>query len=224
MSNKSELKDYLDQVWSTLSGNTERKVLLTNEPSKVKEGLGTKLPLQAESFDNVLSDFRNEIQPFLNLNESPQFGAYITGSGNKISAFAEFIKAWYNQNGLKWNNSPISSELEQLIIKWIAEFNLIPEHNQGFLTSGGSMSNLMALHLALADKFPDREMDGLGGQKFTVYCSNQTHSSIERAMVFLGLGRNQLRKIGVNESFQIDLNELQNSIERDLENGLLELP
>ncbi|MEM7109950.1 MAG: aminotransferase class I/II-fold pyridoxal phosphate-dependent enzyme, partial [Bacteroidota bacterium] len=119
-----------------------------------------------------------------------------------------------------WNNSPIASELEQLVVQWVGEFVHLPQFNKGVLTSGGSMSNLMALHFALAAKFPNREMDGFyGGKPLTVYCSNQTHSSIDRAMVFLGLGRDHLRKIEVTEEYRIDISKLRDSIKADLKNG-----
>ncbi len=219
---KKHLRDYLDQTWESVN-KTTAKVLETNQPEVVRQNLSPTFPNNPQSFSGLIADFESQVQPFLNLNTSPKFGAYITGSGNKISAFAEFIKAWYNQNGLKWNNSPIASELEQLVIRWVAEFNLIPSHNKGFMTSGGSMSNLMALHLALADRFPEREMEGLGEKKFTVYCSNQTHSSVDRAMVFLGLGRNQLRKIEVNDQFQIRTDLLEEAISEDLKNGFTPL-
>jgi aromatic-L-amino-acid decarboxylase len=213
------LKYYLDQTWEMLSKSNREQVLITNDPMLVKRRLSTTLPLDSEPFEAILKDFQNQIEPFLNINESPNFGAYITGSGTKISAFAEFIKAWYNQNGLKWNNSPIASELEQLVIRWVAEYVKLPTHNEGFLTSGGSMSNLMALHLALAKKFPERELAGLGAKKFTVYCSNQTHSSVDRAMVFLGLGRDQLRKIAVNQQYEVDVSEMRELLEADIQNG-----
>lgn len=218
-----DFKEYLDQTWKVLSKQHPEKVLGSNDPSVVRENLSFDFPESGQSFESILTDFENQVEPFLNRNDSSQFGAYITGSGNKIAAFAEFIKAWFNQNGLKWNNSPIASELEQLVIKWVAEFVKLPEHSRGFLTSGGSMSNLMALHLALASRFPERETEGLGSQKFTVYCSNQTHSSIDRAMVFLGLGRDQLRKIDINDSFQIQTDLLRKAIQEDIENGLTPL-
>lgn len=216
---EDKFKNYLDQTWEALRNHDPKKVLATNDPDKVRQNLNSDLPDQPSDFKTVIADFQQQVQPFLNLNESPNFGAYITGSGNKISAFAEFIKAWYNQNGLKWNNSPIASELEQLVIRWVAEFVRLPEFNKGFLTSGGSASNLMALHLALVEKFPEREMAGLGEKKFTVYCSDQTHSSVDRAMVFLGLGRNQLRKIPVSDQFQIRIDLLDAEISEDLEKG-----
>ena len=217
------LKKALDQVWDIIEkseGHENSLTLQTNEPNLVKEKLKKTLPVDHENFSKILADFEEQILPFLNHNTSPNFGAYITGSGNKVGAIAEFIKAFYNQNGLKWNNSPIASELEQLVIKWVAEFCLLPTHDKGVLTSGGSMSNLMAIHFALAAKYPDREMHGIGAlPKLTIYCSDQTHSSVDRAMVFLGLGRNGLRKIPVNDQFEIDTENLTETIEIDLSNG-----
>lgn len=222
----SEVKTYFDQISEMLDRNEtqDQLVLRSNDPQLVKKALVRTLPEEATSFEKVLYDFEQEILPYLNFNTSPNFGAYITGSGNPIGAFAEFIKAWYNQNGLKWNNSPITAELEQLIVRWISEYCLLPEHAHGVLTTGGSMSNLMAIHFALARRFPDREMKGLiGAPQFTIYCSTQTHSSVDRAMVFLGLGRNQLRKIEVNEQFEINAEVLKQTIKEDLTNGLTPL-
>ena len=221
--NPAELSDYLHQTLKTLEQNELSKdepILKSNDPAKVRKGLTSGLPDVNQSFEHVLADFEREILPFLNQNASPNYGAYITGSGNKIGAIAEFIKGYYNQNGLKWNNSPIASELEQLTVQWIADFCAVPSHSKGFLTSGGSMSNLMAIHLALAAKFPEREMLGNSAlPELKIYCSDQTHSSVDRALVFLGLGRNCLHKVPVDLHFKIDLEKLSKAIEHDQAKG-----
>ena len=219
-----KLKQYLDQAWSMLEANEHdapnHPILSTNDPDEIRKSLDHSLPLKEDGFGNVLKAFKRQVLPYINRNTDPRFGAYITGSGNRMAAIAEFIKAFYNQNGLKWNNSPICSELEQLVIKWVSEFIHLPDHNKGVLTSGGSMSNLMVLHFAIAAKFPKREMTGFYGNKpLTVYCSNQTHSSIDRAMVFLGLGRDHLRKIDVVGDYRIDVSKLRETIEKDLASG-----
>ncbi len=223
--NLKETKVHLDQTWEVLEravgGSDKSPILRSNDPDFIKKALQTDFPSMEDSFEKVLNEFESQILPFLNLNTDTRFGAYITGSGNKISALAEFVKAFFNQNGLKWNNSPIASELEQLVIQWIAEFVQLPEFNKGILTSGGSMSNLMGIHFALASRFPNREMNGFYGEKpFIIYCSNQTHSSVDRAMVFLGLGRSYLRKIDVNDQFEIKTDKLKEAIRKDISDGL----
>lgn len=222
--NLDELKSNLDLTWEVVKKAQQEfattPILGSNNPEEIKAALDLGFPSTPQEFDHVLSDFETQILPFLNRNTDVRFGAYITGSGTRISALAEFIKAFFNQNGLKWNNSPISSELEQLVIQWISEFVGLPAFNTGILTSGGSMSNLMGIHFALASRFPGREMGGLYGEKpFTIYCSNQTHSSVDRAMVFLGLGRDHLRKIEVNEHYEIEVPKVREVIQRDIEGG-----
>lgn len=220
-----ELKKAINQTVELLLKVDKKKdavgVLKTNLPSEVREVLDQSLPLNPVSFDTLLSELEKQVIPFLNRNSDPRFAAYITGSGNVVATIAEFVKAYYNQNGLKWNNSPIASELEQLVIQWVAEFIGLENHQKGVLTSGGSMSNLMAIHFALAARFPEREMEGLANLKpLAIYCSNQTHSSIDRALVFLGLGRKCLRKIEVNKEYQIELKALEKEINKDLDAGI----
>ncbi|MTI40277.1 pyridoxal phosphate-dependent decarboxylase family protein [Fulvivirga lutimaris] len=218
---KKAIEKTTDKILTIENTYRNLPILKTNNPSEIREVIGAELPQDAVSFDTLLHDFETQIAPFLNRNTSPKYAAYITGSGNGIGPVAEFIKGYYNQNALKWNNSPIANELEQLVIKWIADFIQLPAYNKGFLTSGGSMSNLMALHLALAKHCPEREQRGFYNQQpLTVYCSNQTHSSIERAMVFLGLGRDYLRKIEVNDSYQMYLAQLKSALEKDIKDGL----
>ena len=131
----AELKKYLEQTGELLEQNEQKSgnVLKSNDPNKVKALLDDRFPASSQTFSELLNDFQQQVYPSLNHNTSTLFGAYITGSGNKIGALAEFIKAFYNQNGLKRNNSPIASELEQLVIQWIAEFCQLsrPRHRSG---------------------------------------------------------------------------------------------
>ncbi len=213
-------KENLDLTWDLIRKSSEgqSQVLQSNDPEQIKKAIDSQFPYGPVEYADLLKELQDQVLPFLNQNRSTQYGAYITGSGNPISVLGEFVKAFYNQNGLKWNNSPITSELEQLVIRWIADFIGLPEFGQGVLTSGGSMSNFLAIHFALTDKYPNRENEGLPHNKVTVYCSDQTHSSVDRAMVFLGLGRNQLRKISTNE-FRLDAEQVKKAVNDDLEKG-----
>ena len=67
-------------------------VLQSNDPKAVKDLLNEAFPVTGQSFDGMLADFEREILPSMNHNTSTQFGAYITGSGNRVAAVAEFIK------------------------------------------------------------------------------------------------------------------------------------
>lgn len=217
-----DIRTYLSEVVDLIErrGKETDRVLVSNQVEEVREQLDTKLPIRAQPFSSILSDLEQQVLPFLNHNTSTKYAAFITGSGNPVGAIAEFIKGHYNQNSLKWNSSPIASELERLVIQWIVAFIEQPEFRVGFLTSGGSMSNFLAVHFAFANAFPNREMQGIYGiPRVRVYGSNQTHSSIERALVFLGIGRDNLVEIPVKEHFEIRVDLLRQAIEQDIAAG-----
>lgn len=208
-----ELRHNILSTLKVLFERSETKRSLQKTPSELKEELFDSLPEHASGFEEVLIELEEKVIPHLNQNTDPSYAAYITGSGHRISVIADVVKAYFNQNSLKWNNSPIASELEQLVLKWTADFLGVSDFRKGVLTGSGSMSNFLAIHFALAHHFPDREEQGLPKDvQPVVFCSAETHSSVERAMVFLGLGRASLQKIPVNEGFQIDIDGLEESL------------
>ncbi|MBV7268697.1 pyridoxal phosphate-dependent decarboxylase family protein [Winogradskyella luteola] len=199
--------------------STNCEITHSKDLNKLINQINKQLPKRPLDYDSLINDFKHQIIPLLNQNTSPNYAAYITGSSTEIGAIAEFIKGYYNQNGLKWINSPITSELEKLVVKWISEFILLPNFNHGMLTTGGSMSNLLAIHFSLANAYPNREYNGIPSDKIKVYSSDQTHSSVERAMVFLGLGRNSLVKISTDKSYKVNTEELEKRIKSDKASG-----
>jgi aromatic-L-amino-acid decarboxylase len=216
------IRDYLSKVLDLIESNElgREQVLPTNRVAKIRSALDTKFPKYGQDFPSILKDLEDQVLPFLNRNTDSRYAAFITGSGNPIGAIAEYIKGHYNQNSLKWNSSPIASELERLVIHWIAAFIDQPAFNIGFLTSSGSMSNFLAVHFAFAAAFPNREMEGIYGiPRVRVYGSDQTHSSVERALVFLGIGRDNLVEIPVNDQFEIQVDVLRAAIKKDKESG-----
>lgn len=221
-----ELQRHLNEVISLLAKNEDDlkrggKVLQSNSVQEVRGKLSESLPIKPLEFSTVLEDFSDKVLPFINHNTSPLYSAYITGSGSKIGAIAEFIKGYFNQNGLKWNNSPVAAEMEKLVIKWIADFLGLSNFHHGVLLSGGSMSNFMAIHFAITNALKNREQKGLMDTgPVAVYCSEEAHSSIERAMVFLGLGRQSLRKVPVDRECRIEVNQLAQVIKKDIEQNI----
>ncbi len=199
------------------------KVLDLKDSHAVRASMDEVLPIHGTTIEQVFSKFENSIVPNLNRNTDKKYGAFITGSGTHISIVAEAVKARYNQNMLKWINSPAANELEAIVIDWIAEFLFARQIKYGMLTSGGSMSNFLALHFALSEHYPERATSGVGNHQFKIYCSTESHSSIPRAAVFLGLGRSCVSAIPVDEHQRIVVRELESTIKDDIEKGFTPL-
>ena len=209
------LKKHEEDVYSA-----RKPVLNYSSPQTIKALVEGAWKNEGQPLKEILADFEQQVLPYCNFNPHPNYMAYITGGANPVGALAEYAKGFLNQNGLKWNSSPVSVALEELVCQWVGNFINYP-HKQGIITSGGSMSNYLALDLALSNRFPERKKKGIYGQHpFVVYVSEQGHSSIDRAMDKLGLGTDFLRKIPVNRNFEMIPGLLNEAMEKDVNLGL----
>src|SRR6185437_12215340 len=130
-----------------------------------------------------------------------RYFGFVNGSGTMMSCFADSIAAAINPNVAIWKAAPVATELETLVIGWLAEMvgyntNNSSKKAAGILISGGTMANFTALSAALHDKAGyDIESEGLQSAnrkgQFKLYMSDhEGHSSIVKATQMMGLGRN----------------------------------
>jgi glutamate/tyrosine decarboxylase-like PLP-dependent enzyme len=155
------------------------------------------------------------------LCSNPRFFGYINGSGNQAAVVGELLAAAINQICAKWHFSPAAAEVERRVIRWIAEFIGYSPDAGGCLLTGASAGNLAGLALARTQK-ASFDADSLGmrsGPPLTVYVSQEGHASLEKCMALLGMGRRQLRRIGVHADFTIDLAALERQIAADRASG-----
>jgi aromatic-L-amino-acid/L-tryptophan decarboxylase len=146
----------------------------------------------------------------------PRFFGYVLGSGEPIAASADLLASVLNQNVTAWRSGPAAAAIEQVVINWLAQAIACPGFAGG-LTGGGSAANLMGLAMARETRAPanDSGVQGIG----TIYASEQVHMSIPKAVALLGIGRHNLRLLPCDENFQIRLDLLRQSIDRDVSAG-----
>jgi aromatic-L-amino-acid decarboxylase len=141
---------------------------------------------------------------------------YVVGSGDPVGALGDFYASVLNQNVTAWRSAPAAVAIERTVLGWLAEA-IGCSGFAGSFTSGGSLGNLMALAMAREAHAPANEE---GAQPGVVYASEEVHMSIPKAVGMLGLGRANLRLVGVDENMRIDVPALETAIERDREAGL----
>lgn len=202
--------------------NDESRVFAGKTPEEVQELLNEPLPADPENIEALLGEVGEKVLSTITNNAGPHYYGYITGGGNQVAVLAEMIKASLNQNNLKWHSSPASTEIERLVMQWVAEFIGYPTTSAGVLLSGGSVANFNCLAVARKIKSPvNVSEEGLYGSKpMTVYVSREGHSSFDKAMDMLGLGKNYLRKIPVDDDMRIDIDRLENKIRSDKNSGV----
>src|SRR5213078_724908 len=163
-------------------------------------------------FDDLLKVFREAIVPFSRQNAHPRMFGYVQSPGTPLAAFADLLASTLNANLTVWRSAPAPVELERLTIDWIRQLLGFDAKAGGLFVSGGSMANLTALATA-------RQAKDYSPGRLRIYASSETHFSIAKAAALLGIGRENVRLVAVDERFRMRLHDLVAKITADLEAG-----
>ena len=172
----------------------------------------------------MLEIFRDVILPRSRHNAHPRMFGYVQAPGTAIAAIADLLASTLNANLTAWRSAPAAVEMERLTIDWIKQILGYDAEAAGLFVSGGSMANLAALAAARQSKgttdLADKGARCLS-QTMRMYCSEETHHSIDKAAALLGIGRDNVRKIAVDQNFKIRIDDLVAKISEDREAGHL---
>jgi aromatic-L-amino-acid decarboxylase len=180
----------LDWVASYLERLRDFPVLARVEPGDVRAALPTSPPEEPEPFADVVRDLDAVLLPGLTHWQSPRFFAYFATTSSEPAILAELLAAGLNQVGILWRTSPVLQELEEVTLDWLAQLLGLPSGLHGHIEDTASTSTLVALAAARAAS-PGRR---------AVVCSEQSHSSVEKAARLLEL---ELRKAPVDEAYRL---------------------
>ena len=193
------------------------------KPGEIFNKIPDKPPLHSESFDSLMRDFNEIIMPGITHWQNPNFFAYFPANTSPASILAEMLIATLGAQCMIWETSPAAAELEEKMMIWLRDLIGLPSAFEGVIQDSASTATLAAI-LSAREKITgySGNIEGVGkSSTLRVYCSEQTHSSVEKAVKISGIGRNNLVKISVRQDFSIDTQELKDSIIQDKKNGLV---
>jgi aromatic-L-amino-acid decarboxylase len=179
---------------------------------RIRNRLDAALPTKGTDFDGLLKVFREDIIPFSRQNAHPRMFGYVQSPGTPLAAFADLLASILNANLTVWRSAPAPVELERLTIDWIRQILGFNAEAGGLFVSGGSMANLAAIAAARQAKDPS-------SGRLRIYASSETHFSIGKAAVLLGIGQENVLQVAVDERFKIRVDDLVAKISADLEAG-----
>ena len=218
-------KEVVDWIADYLR-NTEKYPVFPNiKPGDIKKQLPTSPPISPERMDTILEDFNRIILPGITHWNHPNFHAYFSITGSAPGILGEMLSAALNVNGMLWRTSPSATELEEVVLDWLRQMLGLPTEFRGVITDTGSASNLIALAAAReAIRMRVRE-EGMAGRtnfpRLRLYCSEHTHSSVEKAAIVLGVGQEGVRKILSDAEFRMKPDALNVALEDDRKKGWL---
>ncbi|HEX9734889.1 MAG TPA: pyridoxal-dependent decarboxylase [Thermoanaerobaculia bacterium] len=191
-------------------------------PDDVKRTFTHGVPREGQDPEDVYDEFRERVLPYPYGNVHPRFWGWVCGTGTPLGAMAEMLAAGMNTNVCGFEQSAVY--VEEQVISWFRDLLGFPETASGILVTGGSMANLLGLAVARHARAGfDVRREGLqrplGHAPLVVYASEQTHSSVQKAVELLGLGSDALRLVPTYEDYSVDLGALRDAIHEDRRRG-----
>ena len=218
---KKEAYRMVDLMVEYMESIESYPVKSTVKPKEVYNQLPSDMPEHGESMDQILSDFREIIMPGITHWQHPNFYAYFQANASPPSILAEMLTATLGIQGMKWETSPASTELEEKMMSWLLRAMNLPSTWEGVIQSTASDSTLCALLTARErqSNFNINEQGFNADQTYRVYCSTETHSSAEKAAKIAGIGKQNVVKIATDHVQSISTEELSKHIQQDLNDG-----
>jgi aromatic-L-amino-acid/L-tryptophan decarboxylase len=210
------IADYAESV-------PDRPVLPPVEPGSIAPFFPPSAPEAPEPLDAILADHRRLVEPHATAWNHPGFMAYFPTSSSAAGMIGELLMASLAQNTFLWRTSPIGTELETVVISWFRQALGLPEGFDGLVNDTASIGSLMALAAAREAAGLDAARRGLSGRPDVgeprVYASAEAHSSIDKACMILGLGRDALVHVPTDEDLRLRPDALEAAIAEDLAAG-----
>jgi aromatic-L-amino-acid decarboxylase len=199
-------------------------VLAKVRPGEIRSKFPDDCPEHGRPIDDLLGDFEEKILPGVTHWNHPAFYAYFAITGSYPGIIAETLTAALNVNGMLWRTSPSLTEIEELALNYLRQMLALDSIPFAMIVDTASTSSLLAMAAAreTIENLNVRDR-GLAGRKdvppLVVYCSEEAHSSIEKAAIVLGIGRNNVRRIGTDADYRLRADRLEEHVLRDIASG-----
>ena len=204
--------------------NIEQLSVAPNEgPGVIAKKLSSQPPETGEPIEQILADVDRVIVPGMVHWGHPQFMGYFGSTTTAPGILSEMISAAFNVNAMTWRTSPAATELETLVLEWLQQWLDLPNEFGGVVYDTASVGIMHALAVAREEAAGRVRAEGLAGRddiaRLRIYTSDQTHSSVEKAAIALGLGEKNVIRVASDSDFRLNISALAEAIESDKRKG-----
>ena len=224
-------KELIDWVADYLYGGVEEYPVLSRvKPGEIRSQLPDEPPARGEPFAQITRDLDEIVLPGLTHWQNPNWHGYFPANTSGPSILADLISSGLGVQGMIWTTSPACTEIETLVMDWMAKALALPDcflsepgPGCGVLQDTASSASFVTL-LAARERATNwrTNQEGLGSinPRLVAYTSNQAHSSIAKAAKMAGMGEANLRLVDVDEHYRMDPSALRRNVEADVAAGL----
>lgn len=191
-------------------------------PGELRAQLPAAPPAESEPFAALMADIERVIVPGLSNWQHPRFFGYFPANAHLASVLGDMLSSGLGQLGLNWASSPALTELEELTSDWMRQMLGLSDAWRGVIQDTASTSTLVAL--LCARERASGHSQARGGLQaepapLVVYASAQSHSSVEKAALLAGFGRENLRIVDLDENYAMRAAHLAELVRADLAAG-----
>lgn len=224
---RKHLHEVADWIADYRENIAQNRISPTEKPGAIRNALPKSAPEEPEPLETIMADFQRVIFPGITQWNHPQFMGYFGVTTNGPGILAEMLTAALNVNTMTWRVSPAATELETVVLSWLQQWLGLPNEFNGVVYDTASIATMHALAAAREEAGTSVRTLGLSGRDelpiFRVYCSDQAHSSVDKAAIALGLGEHNVRRIPSDAEFKMDVKALRETIAADLRKEFMPL-
>ncbi|HXA50527.1 MAG TPA: pyridoxal-dependent decarboxylase [Candidatus Acidoferrum sp.] len=213
------LIDFIADYRATVA---ERPVMARTEPGAIRAALPADPPMQGEPIEAILADVDRILMPGLTHWQHPSFFGYFPSNAELSSVLGDYVSTGLGVLGLSWQASPALTELEEVVADWMRRAMGLSDAWSGLIQDTASTSTLVAL-LCARERTSGYSLarGGLQGEPtpLVVYTSAHANSSVDKAALLAGFGRENVRHIPQDDAFAMRPDALLRAICDDLAAG-----
>jgi aromatic-L-amino-acid decarboxylase len=213
--------ELVDWMADYMAGVEKLPVKPDLQPRAIIGQLPASPPDGPEPFPRIFEDFRSIILPGMTHWQHPSFFAYFPANSSPPSVLGEMLTATLGAQCMSWATSPAATELEERVMEWLRSMIGLPPGFTGVIQDTASTATLCAILTAREQRsaYAINERGYAADTHYTVYCSSEAHSSVEKAVKIAGIGKDNLRKIQVDGAYAMDPSALEAAILADIRQG-----
>ncbi len=209
----NELSDAARRAQHYLENVGKRRVAPDSISIRALDELSGPLPETGEEAELVIADLDRLGSPATVASAGGRYFGFVVGSGLPVALAANWLAGSWNQNVAMEVMSPVGSRLERVALGWIRDVLALPSESQGAFVTGDTLANFTALaaarHEVLRKVGHDVESQGMSrAPSVTVLVGNEVHVSVLRAISLLGLGRDRVVRLPVDEQGRMQVDQL----------------
>ncbi|MEO8499321.1 MAG: pyridoxal-dependent decarboxylase [Vicinamibacteria bacterium] len=212
----------IDWIADYRASTASRSVMSAVEPGSIRAQLPKSPPEAPESMETVLRDVETIVVPGLSHWQHPRFFGYFPSNGELSSVLGDYLSTGLGVLGLSWQSSPALTEVEEVATDWLRQMVGLSDRWSGVIQDTASTSTLVAL-ICARERASSYSLvkSGLQGQAapLVVYVSAHSHSSVDKAALLAGFGRDYVRIVPADARFAMRADALERAIREDIAAG-----